>query len=70
MRPWPGISAPGSKASKRGDAESLLVTVEDWAAGRYRVEHEPAGRRRFDEVDRKNRELADLLFDASGKGLI
>lgn len=44
--------------------DSLLVTVEDWKAGRYLLEHEPAGKRRFDEVDRKNRELADLLFQA------
>jgi len=44
--------------------DSLLVTVEDWEAGRFRLEHEPAGRRRFDEVELKNRELADLLFRA------
>ncbi len=52
------------KSLKARDGDSLLVTIEDWAAGRYRLEHEPAGKRRFDEVDRKNRELADLLFDA------
>ncbi len=44
--------------------DSLLVTIEDWETGRYRLEHEPAGKRRFDEVERKNRELADLLFQA------
>jgi hypothetical protein len=52
------------KSLKARDGDSLLVTVEDWEAGRFRLEHEPAGQRRFDEVDRKNRELADLLFGA------
>ncbi len=52
------------KSIKARDGDSLLVTIEDWTAGRYRLEHEPTGRRRFDEVDRKNRELADLLFGA------
>ncbi len=52
------------KSLKARDGDSLLVTVEDWEAGRYRLEHEPAGRRRFDELDRANRELADLLFGA------
>ena len=54
--------APWFKSLKARDGDSLLVTIEDWEAGRYRLEHEPAGKRRFDEVDRKNRELADLLF--------
>ena len=61
------------KSVKARDGDSLLVTIEDWAAGRYRLEHEPAGKRRFDEVDRKNRELADLLFraleEASSQGV-
>ena len=56
--------APWLKSLKARDGDSLLVTIEDWEAGRYRLEHESAGRRRFDEVDRKNRELADLLFGA------
>jgi hypothetical protein len=56
--------APWLKSLKARDGDSLLVTIEDWETGRYRLEHEPAGRRRFDEVDRKNRELADLLFGA------
>jgi hypothetical protein len=42
--------------------DSILVTVEDWEGGRLRLEHEPANRRRYEEIDRKNRELADLLF--------
>jgi hypothetical protein len=29
---------------------------------RFRLEHEPASQRRYQEIDRKNRELADLLF--------
>jgi hypothetical protein len=56
--------APWLKSLKARDGDSLLVTVEDLEAGCYRLEHEAAGRRRFDEVDRKNRELADLLFGA------
>jgi hypothetical protein len=56
--------APWLKGLKARDGDSLLVTIEDWGAGRFRLEHESAGRRRFDEVDRKNRELADLLFGA------
>jgi len=43
--------------------DSVLVTIEDWEAGRFRLEHEPAGRRRQEEIERKDRELADLLFD-------
>jgi hypothetical protein len=42
--------------------DSILVTVEDWERGRFRLEHEPASQRRYQEIDRKNRELADLLF--------
>jgi hypothetical protein len=42
--------------------DSLLVTVEDWAAGRFRLEHEPAKRRRNQDIERRDRELADLLF--------
>lgn len=40
------------KGLKVRDGDSFLVTIEDWEAGRYRLEHEPAGKRRFDEVDR------------------
>lgn len=43
--------------------DSILVTVEDWEMGRFRLEHEPAKRRRRQEIERKNQELADLLFD-------
>jgi hypothetical protein len=56
--------APWLKSLKARDGDSLLVAIEDWEAGRFRLEHEPTGRRRFEEVDRKNRELADLLFGA------
>jgi hypothetical protein len=42
--------------------DSLLVTVEDWTEGHFRLEHEPAKRRRNTEVERQDRELADLLF--------
>jgi hypothetical protein len=50
--------------------DSILVTVEDWTAGYFRLEHEPAGRQRRQEMERQDRELADLLFDmleASGR---
>jgi Plasmid pRiA4b ORF-3-like protein/snRNA-activating protein complex (SNAPc), subunit 3 len=42
--------------------DSILFTVEDWERGRLRLEHEPASKRRYQEIDRKNRELADLVF--------
>lgn len=43
--------------------DSVLVTIEDWETGRFRLEHEPAPQRRQQEIERKNQELADLLFD-------
>ena len=43
--------------------DSILVTVEDWESGHFRLEHEPARHRRREEIERKNRELAALLFD-------
>jgi len=46
----------------RGD-DSILVTIEDWEAGCFRLEHEPASRRRREEIERKNQELANVLFD-------
>ncbi|RMF36662.1 MAG: hypothetical protein D6759_03260 [Chloroflexi bacterium] len=48
---------------RRGD--SILVTVEDWQQGHFRLEHEPARKRRQhqEEIARKNREMADLFFD-------
>jgi len=52
------------KQLRARDGDSLLVTIEDWEEGRFRLEHEPVGRRRFDEVERKNQELADLFFRA------
>jgi hypothetical protein len=47
---------------KRDD--SLLVTVEDWEAHKFRLVHEPEKVRRQHrvEIDRRNQELADLLF--------
>ena len=45
---------------RRGD--SILVTIEDWATGRFRFDHEPANKRQRSEIQRKNQELADLLF--------
>jgi len=43
--------------------DSILVTIEDWETGCFRLEHEPAKDRRQQEIERKNQELADLLFD-------
>jgi hypothetical protein len=43
--------------------DCLLVTIEDWTEGRFRLEHEPANRRRQTEIEHQDRELADLLFD-------
>ncbi len=50
------------RSCKARPNDSLLVTIEDWEAGRFRLEYEPAGRRRPDEVARQNQELADILF--------
>jgi hypothetical protein len=45
------------------NGDSILVTVEDWQTGRFRLEHEPARQRRQPEIRRKNQELADLIFE-------
>ena len=42
--------------------DSILVTVEDWAEGRFSLECEPSRRCRKKVVEQKDRELADLLF--------
>lgn len=48
---------------RRGDY--VLITVEDWEQGHFRLEHETARQRKRhqEEIDAKNQELADLLFD-------
>ena len=43
--------------------DSILVTIEDWERGHFRLEHEPVKRRRPQDIERQNRELANLLFD-------
>ncbi len=43
--------------------DSILVTIEDWETGRFRLEQEPAKRRRKQEIEQKNHELGDLFFD-------
>jgi hypothetical protein len=43
--------------------DCLLVTVEDWTVECFRLEPEPAKRRRKTEIEHQDRELADLLFD-------
>lgn len=48
---------------KEGD--SLLVTVENWQARQFRLAHEPARVRqqRQTEIESRNRELVDLIFE-------
>jgi len=46
---------------KRND--SLLVTVHDWESREFLVEHEPQKQRRTAEIQRYNKEFADILFD-------
>jgi len=45
--------------------DSILVTIESWEPKRFRLELEPAEERERhrDEIEAKNRELADLIFD-------
>lgn len=52
-----------AKGIKRDD--SLLITIEDWEAKRFRLDHEPARirKKRLAEIQRRNQELADLLFE-------
>jgi hypothetical protein len=42
--------------------DSVLVTIEDWQHGRFRLEHEPANQRRQQDIERQNQELANVLF--------
>jgi len=43
--------------------DSILVTIEDWMEGHFRLEHEPAKRQRDEEIKQQDRELSDVLFD-------
>ncbi|MGQ9585791.1 MAG: IS1096 element passenger TnpR family protein [Anaerolineae bacterium] len=45
--------------------DSILVTVEDWERGHFRLEHEPAHqrRKREREIQRKNQALADAVYE-------
>ena len=43
--------------------DSILVTIEDWEKGSFRLEHEPAKQRREQEIEQKNQELAGHFFD-------
>ncbi len=42
---------------------SILVTIEDWQKGHFRLQHEAAKGRRQAEIEGQNQALADLLFD-------
>ena len=46
--------------------DSVLVTIEDWQHGRFRLEHEPANQRRQQDIERQNQELANVLFAMLG----
>lgn len=46
---------------RRGD--SILVTILDPLAERFALEREPARKRRRKEIEEKNRELAELLYE-------
>jgi hypothetical protein len=43
--------------------DSLLITIDDWQRGRFRLQHEPLSQRRDAEIQQQNRELAEVLFD-------
>jgi len=45
--------------------DSILITIQDWERGCFRLEHEPARRRKKHrrEIEQKNEELADLLYE-------
>ena len=43
--------------------DHILVTIDDWTNGIFRLEHERAKHRRRQEIEGQDRELADLLFD-------
>jgi hypothetical protein len=42
--------------------DCILVTIENWMEGCFRLEHEPAKRRRAKECKRQDQEFADLIF--------
>jgi hypothetical protein len=42
--------------------DSILVTIQDWIAGTFRLEHESSKRRRNQEMAQKDQELADVLY--------
>ena len=54
-------SVPGT-APTECYSDSVLVTIEDWQHGRFRLEHEPANQRRQQDSERQNQELANVLF--------
>jgi hypothetical protein len=46
-----------------GHDDSLLITIDDWQRGDFRLQHEPAKQRRDEDIERQNQALADMLFD-------
>ncbi len=43
--------------------DSLVITIDDWDRGDFRLAHEPADQRRETEIEHRNQILSDLLFD-------
>ncbi|MGC9349734.1 MAG: IS1096 element passenger TnpR family protein [Anaerolineae bacterium] len=43
--------------------DSVIVTIEDWEAGCFRLDIEPEKRVRREEVERRDQEFADLVFE-------
>ncbi len=43
--------------------DSLLITIDDWQRGAFRLQHEPAKQRRDEDIEGQNQALADMLFD-------
>lgn len=53
------------KSNRASRNDTVLVTIKSWEPKRFRLELEPAKERKRhrDEIEAKNRELADLIFD-------
>jgi hypothetical protein len=50
------------RAQRARRDDSILVTIEDWTDGAFRLEVESARRHRRKEIEQQDRELVDLLF--------
>ncbi len=43
--------------------DSIMITIDDWQRGDFRLEYEPAEQRREEDIEQRNQALADILFD-------